>query len=234
MHAFNTTIMNQLYSNIHTLYSRRRMIARLEITPEEYIAAFVPEEARGLFRDITPWILHEKQTHRWELTIDGTPLNATVVMPLDSNKQAPLPPVPRNLALQPDAPEEVVERIHYWANRGGDTSREFGRVNKVLNMMNDGFSRNVIRYYWPTIIPLCGVHHATKGVAEELQELRVPARPKPLPSGLLKACRQTAETISAAQLIPTDVEPTESGNIRIDIAQGQHYTEPFGTFYGVS
>ena len=231
--AFSNTIINNLHSNIRTLYHRRKQVGKLVLTNEEYIQTFVPHEARELFRDITPLMAFDKFFYRWDLPrYDNSALNAT----LHIDSHAPVP-VPRELRMQPDAPKEIVERIYQWTEHGGDVSRDFGRVGRVLSILNENFSRTAIRYYWPTILALCSENPQTKDLVQELQEMRQPVKLNPLPLGLPLACRQTAETIATARLIPADIDETTlphelAGRVTIGIVEGQHYIEPFGAFYG--
>ena len=235
--AFGNQIMEKLHSNVRVLYNRRKKIGRLTLTNEEYLQTFVPREARDLFRDITPLIAVERFGHKFELRTQGgnnPALNASIYMDL-----AHPMPAPRNLEIQPDAPTEVVERINQWFVHGGDVSRDFGRVTKVLTLLNENFSRVAIRYYWPTILALCSENPQTKHLVQEMQEMRQPVKLKPLPPGLPIACRFAAETISTARLIPADVENTPdeeetygAGRVLINIVEGQHYYESFGDFYG--
>jgi hypothetical protein len=233
--AFNNSTINNLQNNVRTLYYRRRMVGKLILTNEEYIQTFVPVEARDMFRDIAPLVATERYNHKFELRLqhDKPALNAYLHM----SEVGVTPPVPRVLHIQRDAPKEIIERMVTWSERGGDVSREFGRVSKVLEILNHSFSRVAIRYYWPTILAICSESDATKPLVQELQELRAPAKLKQLPPGLARAMRLTAETVATARLIPTDVDKEErinAGEVLIDIASGQQYTEEFGYYWGLA
>ena len=232
--AFNNATINNMQGHVRQLYYRRKKIGRLTFTFEEYIKTFVPQEARDTFRDAAPWAYASTRTHRWGLhTISGK-LNATLELREDGrNGQTYAPPVPRHIMIQKDAPTELVQRIHNWAELGGDVSREFGRVMKVLELLNASHSRVAIRYFWPTILAICSEGNNTKDIVKDLQDMRMPVRLKPLPPGLLIACRQTAETIASAKLIPADIADDESGEVVIDIVAGQQYEEPFSTYWGL-
>jgi hypothetical protein len=104
---------------------------------------------------------------------------------------------------------------------------------KVLEELNQLCSKQTMRYYWPTIIAICSEHDSTKAYASELQELKTPANPKPLPRGLLLACKTTSETIATAKLIPVDAEVPEDGEVTLEVAAGRSFQEPdLGTFHG--
>ena len=230
-HAFNSTTYSQLQSNITALYHRRTRIGKLELTFEEYIQTFVPSEARQLFRDITSYVTSNVTSQHFTLYISGSPISSRVLF----RGGGKTPPFPRNMTIQPDAPNEIVDRIHSWYEHGGDASRDFGRVSKLLTFFNENFSRVAIRYYWPTILAICSEGEGTKHLVQELQELRTPVKLKPLPPGVAKACRQAAETIATTRLIPTDVEDsTEIGEATISIISGQQYDEEFDSFFGLS
>ena len=228
--AFNLSTTNNLQSNIRSLHYRRKHINKLELTFEEYIQSFVPSEMRDTFRTITPWVTVNNYSERFELRLPGSTVQA--VLMLKDGENTPL--IPRHMTIQPDAPIEIIDRIHAWHERGGDVSRDYGRVSKLLSMFNENFSRVAIRYYWPTIIAICSESDYTKDLVKELQELRTPAKLKPLPPGVAKACRQAAETIATARLVPADAgENIKVADVTIDIVSGQHYNEEFGDFYGM-
>ena len=230
-HAFNSTTCSQLHYNITTLYLRRTRIGKLELTFEEYIQTFVPTEARQMFRDITSYVTSSVSSQHFELHISGSPVQSRVTLKGGSKT----PPIPRNMVIQPDAPNEIIDRIRSWYEHGGDASRDFGRVSKLLTFFNENFSRVAIRYYWPTILAICSEGENTKHLVQELQELRTPVKLKSLPPGVAKACRQAAETIATARLIPTDAgENTETADVTISIVSGQSYNEEFGSFFGLN
>ena len=227
MPAFNGEIVNKIANNIHALFQRRSRVGGLHLTNEEFIQTFVPTEARDVFRYITP-LLSNGSARKFQLATSAGEL-AVYAIP----RGTPSPPVPRIMVIQPDAPQELVERINYWITHGGDVSREFGRVTKVFTELNAQCSRVAMRYYWPTILALCSESDATKGIVKELQELRTPNKLHSLPLGLMKACRLTADTIATARLLPADVEmPVYSEGMEITAVPGQKYEEDFGTFYG--
>ena len=228
--AFNASIINSLQHTIRQLYLRRMRVGKLSLTSEEYIHTFVPSPAREIFRDIAPWEINARRSSAWNLPLAEGRINAT--LQINQGKHAlPLPLYPD---IQADAPNEVVQRIMDWAMKGGDASREFGRVNAVLEKLNTSYSRVTMRYYWPTILALLSESNSTKQLVPELQDLRAPANPKPLPHGLLQACRQTAETISSVRLLPPDTSEEDPGEVSINIMTGQEYKEPFGRFFGLS
>jgi hypothetical protein len=236
--AFNADTINQLYNNIRTLFNRRQAIAAMPLTHEEYLNVFVPANLRDAFRAVAGTI-DNKTFRNWKWLSSPNahasgPVLGDEMLACSIKFNALAPPVPRVLEVQPDADPEILERIGAWIERGGDCSREFGRVNLVLASLNKEFSRVAIRYYWPTIIALCNADRSTLSLGKELQELRMPAKLKPLPRGLLTACRQTSETVAIAQLLPEKVEDqAEKSDISISIQTGQYYREPCGTFYGM-
>ena len=241
--AFNNVTMNSLNNNIRALYYRRKKVGKLYLTFNEYLNTFVPREVRGVFQEIAPWLDTSRGNHRWEL-FNPTPtleapyegatekIQCTMQMHVHHNKPMP-PPIVRMPTIQADAPKEVTERIYTWATHGGDVSREFGRVAKVLEILNASYSRTAIRYYWPTILAICSESNATKELVQEMQELRTPAKLKPLLPGLPQACRLTAETIATARLIPADIEEVEGEEITIDTVSGQTYKETVRDVLGV-
>jgi hypothetical protein len=232
MPAFGNNTVWAIRDNIRTLYTRRKKIGQLALTHEEYILTFVPSEARQLFRDISLYVDSQSHSHRFTLTNLAKPTEATLY--IRDTKEKRQPPIGRTLELQPDAPKDVLDRIAYWAANGGDPSCEFGRVAKVFDLLNSKCSKKTMRYYWPTILSIMSEREDTKIMAKDLQDLRMPAKPEPLPRELLEACKLTAETIAGAKLIPATIKEAEPGEVMIEIKVGQTYIEPFAHFYGMT
>ena len=234
MPAFSQSTFHQLHQNIRALWFRRQRVGKMHLTHEEYINTFVPLEAREHFVAVARHVQSRPQWHElhWP-TADGARLKLNLL--LDSKIDRPAPPYMREHVVQPDAPQDVVDRINSWIVTGGDAHRDFARVGVLLGKLNDSCSRNTIRYYWPTIIPICAEHQDTKRYAEELAALKPPKKPAPLPRGLQQACRLTAETITTTLLIPADVQDQGWGEATIQVAHGQRYSEPdLGAFNGLS
>jgi len=232
MPAFSQTTLSALHSNIRLLYTRRCQVGKLFLTHEEFIASFVPLEARDLFRDIAQYMSPDTRVHRFKLAVGGTEEQAYIHM---GDLGGRTPPVPDKIRIQRDAPPEIVRRIEAWMASGGNPSRDFGRVAKVLNTLNGFCSKNMVRYYWPTVIAIASESETTQQMAKDLQELRVPASVRSLPTGLLAACKQSAETIATARLISKDIISTDPvGGVHIDIVPGQSYNEAHGMFYGIT
>lgn len=234
MPAFSFNTVYQIHQNVHTLFRRRLAISRLTLTHEEYIQLFVPAPQRQLFRDIAPFngLGHTYVTGELDLgQFRDEPLKGHLYIGGVCNNA---PPLVKDLAVQHDAPPDVIARIKTWLENGGDVSRDFGRISKLLTMLNEGFSRGAIRHYWPSIMALCDGNEATIPLIAELQSMR-PNATKPLPPGLVQACRKTAETISTARLIPDDVKEQEWGEVTLEVTRGQTYKEEgLGTFYGMN
>lgn len=234
MPAFSQSTLNQLHQNIRALWFRRQRIDKMHLTHEDYINAFVPIEAREHFAAVAHYVQSRPAWHdlNWH-TPDGQKIKLSLL--LDSKAGRPAPPYMHQHVLQPDAPGELIGRINNWLVTGGNSSRDFARVGVLLNKLSDSCSRNTIRYYWPTIIPICAEHQDTKRYAEELAALKPPKNPDPLPRGLQLACRLTAETITTTLLIPTDAQDQGWGEASIQVAFGQRYNEPdIGPFLGMS
>lgn len=233
MSAFGNNYRFTIVNNIRGLYQRRLQLSRLALTYDEYINTFVPPEARQLFRSMAPYNGCTSYV-RGELDLNqfGHDANASLHIRSD-HKHKFAPPLVRGLELQPDAPPEVVERFKHWLENGGDVHRDFARVVVLFTRLSESYSRSAIRHYWPTIMALCDGHEDTKHLIQELQVMKAPPAPKPLPPGWAAACRKTAATISTAQLIPAEVEGREIDEVLIQVNSGQKYTEEgLGTFFG--
>lgn len=232
MSAFSYSVRYKLVDNIRTLYNRRKVLSRLLLTHEEYIDTFVPAEARQLFRDVMPY--HDNSGYL-RGKIDLRPFGGEQGQLWLRGDRKACPPLVKDLTAQPDAPADVVERIKSWIENGGDAHRDFGRVTSVFTYLNDNYSRAALRHYWPSIMVLCDQNDETKYLVQELQTMRPPVNLKPLPPGLVQACRKTASTVSTAQLIPTDVSGAEIEEVSIEAVCGQQYREDgLGEFFGLS
>lgn len=233
MSAFSNSYRYMIENNVRQLYARRRAIATLELTFDEYIETFVPARHRQLVRDMRPLNGHTNMVSgQIDLTQFGYEATATLYIN-GADSANPPPPLIRGLEAQPDAPPEVIQRIHAWIENGADVHRDFARVISLFRAMNEKFSRAAMRHYWPTIMALCDGNDGTKDLIPELQVMKAPAALKPLPPGYLDLCRKTAATVSTAQLIPTDVEHKALAEIGVVVNGHQVYEEPgLGAFYG--
>jgi hypothetical protein len=151
MPAFSAATYMQLQGNVRSLYYKRKLLSRLSLTHEEMIQTFVPTEARQLFRDVRPYQASYPYTHELDWSMAQETVKTHLRM-FDRGLGAP--PVPRNIRVQPDASQEVVEKINFWISNGGDVSRDFGRVMRVLEKLNELCSKQTMRYYWPSIIAI--------------------------------------------------------------------------------
>jgi hypothetical protein len=227
MPAFNADFSRKIVANIRTLFHRRNKVGDVYLSDEEYLATFVPAAARDLFREVGPLIAKPVSRSRFNMSMLGS---AQAVLHLHGTTS---PPVPRRLEIQPDAPGDVLARINSWIENGGDVSRDFGRVVKVFEVLNREHSKVSMRYYWPTILALCSESPDTKDMARELQHLRTPTTLRSLPPGLATACKQAANTIATARLLPTDTTaPVYTDGATLLVVHGHTYAEDFATFSG--
>ncbi|MCK1741370.1 hypothetical protein IVA80_10960 [Bradyrhizobium sp. 139] len=224
--------MSTLRENIRELYQRRSRIGRLTLTHAEYLATFAPREARQLFVDIAPYV--------------GKPGGGTALAWLhgdevvkfwmwrDSSKDRPAPPGLGQHYLQPDAPLEVIERINTWLDRGGNISRDYGRVVATLIKLNELCkSPSQIRFFWPSLMQICAENAMTMSLVNELQSIR-PPQGLTLPAGLQRACRLTAETLATVALLDKNTPEADYGDVNIVCTEGQKYNEPdLGDYHGM-
>jgi hypothetical protein len=235
MSAFSWGTVNQITQSIRQLYYRRRQVGRMELTHEEFLQLFVPATNRELFRMAAP--AADFTSNVWSRFVIESPVHGTITTSiwLRDVEDSFAPPRPRNPTIQPDAPEGLRAKFDSWIANGADSSRDFGRVQKVFQMLNEHCSKQTMRYYWPSIIAILSEDDNTKGFAAELQQLKTPANPKPLPAGLLQACRKTAETISIVQLIDKNFQRSGMAPpIMMEVVAGQMYDEPIGKFHGLT
>lgn len=228
MTAFNYEKANQINSNIHTLFWRLKMVSKMTISHEEFLQLFVPAEDRDMYRSIAVRANVGGSVTRFQWG------DTHLRLRLNHQTGAFPPPVPRDMSLQGDAPEELLNRIRTWMVSGGDASRDFGRVRAVFTKLNETLSKAQVRFVWPTIMALCNVNDVLAPLALEMQDLKASGG-APLPRGLLLACRKTAATISMTCLIPADIAEREPGEVTIEAADGGGYTEDgLGDFNGLS
>jgi hypothetical protein len=228
MSAFKSNYVHQINANIQTLFYRLKIVSKMTISHEEFLQLFVPEEHRDTYRSIAVMAHTGSPFARFQWG------DTHLKIRLNHLTGSYPPPVPRDMVLQGDAPEELVERIRTWMVSGGDASRDFGRVRAVLNKLNEELTKAQVRFVWPTIMALCNVNDVLAPLALELQDLKA-AGGAALPRGLLLACRKTAATISMTCLIPTDITEREPGEVTLEAADGASHTEDgIGDFYGMS
>jgi hypothetical protein len=234
MAAFPSHAIHRLQENVKLLHERRKKAGRMVLTHDEYVQLFVPPESREHFRAIAYLMPKTFSSDKFEWSRDSEKLEMRMIRN-GEDPGRPIPPPMAEYRIQPDAPADLVARVNEWLDRGGNISRDYGRVAALLGNLNAICSRQAMRYYWPTIISICAQNADTKDYAEELHALKTPAAPKPLPHGLLAACRATAETVNTTLLIPADApDPGYSGaDVTLTVAH-QGYTEPgLGTFWGL-
>jgi hypothetical protein len=236
MAAFNYSVTQQIYNNIRALYFRRCQVGKMLLTHDEFLQLFVPATDRELYKAIAP-LAHVEYHMRAPFVFDAPGHGTLKGMVVSRDVPGSFaPPIPRHPVIQPDAPEELRERFFSWINNGPDVSRDYGRVYKVFQELNENCSKHTMRYYWPTIIAICAENEMTKRYAAELQELKMPLSPKPLPAGLFQACKKSAETISTVQLLdPSNFSAPDLQKqpLTIEIVAGQEYKEPVGRFFGM-
>src|SRR4051812_20126618 len=194
MPAFKDKVLSRLRENIRELYQRRCRIGRLILTHDEYLATFAPREARQLLADVAPYVA--KPNGGTTLMWSHGDEKVKFWMWRDTSPDRPAPPLLGQHYLQSDAPLEVIERVNTWLDRGGNISRDYGRVAATLFKLNELCkSPSQIRFFWPSIMQICAEHETTRSLGSELQTIRSP-QGLTLPAGLQKACRLTAETMS--------------------------------------
>lgn len=234
MSAFSSNHRYAIESNIRTLFMRRRALASLSLTNEEYISTFVPVEARQLFRDISPYTGGLYSIGSRTACFNQFGYATTLALHINGGEEKAIPPLVRNAEIQPDAPPSVLDRIKSWLDNDADVSRDFGRVLATFNYLSDNYSRAAIRYYWPTILVLLADNEQTKPILDEIQAMRMPTSLKPLPPELVAACRKTAATVSTAQLIPHDIMQRPADSITLKLPTGLVHREGALVFVGMS
>lgn len=233
MPAFKDSVLNRLRENIRELYLRRSRIGRLTLTHEEYLATFAPREARDLLAAAAPYVEKPNGGVTFWLRYDNGE-QVKLWMWRDTSPDRPAPPAVRQPTIQPDAPAEVLERFDTWLSRGGNISRDYGRVAATLYKLNELCkSPSQIRFFWPSIMQICAEHETTRGIGDGLQTLRSP-QGLVLPAGLQKACRLTTETLSTVALLDKDTPEAPYGEVNITCTEGQKYEEPdLGEYHGM-
>jgi hypothetical protein len=230
MSAFSYGAKNQIRQNIAALFERVRAVSKTPLTHEQFSSLFIPAEHRGMYREMAQlasgWS-HNSTSVKWG--------SVTLKFAMNNWDAKRALPIPRDVALQHDAPAELVSDITSWAANGGDVSGDYGRVMALFDYLNDNLTKGQIRFVWPSILTVLGVTDIMSETLKDLQEIRVPSKPPELPRGLLAICRKTAGAVATASLIPADVEPFKEGEGYIEVANGQKYTEEgLGEFHGLS
>lgn len=187
---------------------RDRMIAHLRpnLTYEDFLRLFVAPDEREICR-LAPTVCNLYQTRSAAVpNALGLPL---LSLHMDDSKGTSAPLIPKNLAIQDDAPSELVARITPWVIERLSIGTDFGLVKVVLARLDHECTGgpSQLRYMWPSILSLCSLDENLTPFADAIRGLRQPKSIPSLPPEWRDACRQSAATIAAALLLPTTAPP---------------------------
>lgn len=232
MAAFNASTMYAINQNISTLYRRLKAVSTKKLTYDDFLNLFVAAEHRTMFKTIGPLLYTSYHNSALVVWPDNTGLTFT----LHDNQRVPMP---RRLSMQPDVPPELVQSITDWIERGGNASREAGRVRVVVAQLNAMCTRQEMRYFWPSILPLLTFNESNSmccEIAKQLADVKVPKNPPPISPGLRIALRKATETVAVMNLLPADIEDKAAGTeVTVTVAEGGTYEEPgLGSYTGMS
>ena len=230
MPAFSYAVKGEIENNIRIMYARLRAVSFKSLTNDDFLRLFVPAVDREMYGKMIGKVqpIHCHAHYEW---LTGTDLVFTL--------RGAGGLIPTCMALQPDAPADLLDAITKWTQQGGDASGDCGRVMKLFEVLNEKCSKQQMRFLWPSILTILGLNDEKtnlKQLAIEMQELKAPKKPPELPMGVMQACRRTSETVAMCSLIPHDVlsRPTDEGAVVLRTLASRSYSEPgLGHFIGM-
>lgn len=201
MAAFSSNNITGLEANIYALYRRMWRAVVKNLTVDDFLNLFVAPEHHAAFKALGPLINRSPFEQQIKFMWGDTQL--VYAVPVDT----PIP-TPRCAMLQPTAPPELIASTDNWLMQGGNVGRDLGRVRAVLWYLNEKCSRQELRYFWPSILPLLVVDEHKKDlceIAKQLADVKVPKSPPALPPQMRVHLRKATETVAMASLLPPDI-----------------------------
>lgn len=232
MAAFSFVDAHLLRSNISKMFNRLNMVSTTTLTHEDFLTLYVPEQQRDDFRKMSGLVARADRRiveHTWYRPDHK---DVELHFTLNETPTSPCPLVPRECNLQPDS-GAVRAKIDEWLENGVHASRDFGRVLRVFERLNDECSAQMMRFYWPSIMAIAAEDDSTQKINERLRSMSGVTR-NPLPHGMQGAIRKASESVTAATLLSKDMVAPPRGQVTLRVCAGQKYTEPgIGSFTGL-
>jgi hypothetical protein len=208
MPAFHHDVLDRMRSLIAKVSTQIRTHGKPNLTVEEMVTAFWPEELREQSVEVTKLF-----NASWD--------NALVLrMPTRSPVKAlrfqfvghPAPAVPKEPLRLSKADPVVANKINDWAEHEVSTAQNYGLVTRVLEELNNRCtSAAQVRFFWPAIIQL--LDHVegddqpalkARALAAKLRMAKPPARLPSLPVGLREVLQQTGGYVTGGLLTETN------------------------------
>lgn len=220
--AFGNSFYN-LSKAVDELHARLVAHDELTLTHEEYLELFVQEEYRASFMEVAQRVARRHSSMfrvKWELNDYTFLAKVELDVTLCDVDGVRHPFVPDPVFMRFEEGSALIERVTSWVTRRFHLGLEFGRVRKVLNLMNSLCDTpEQVRYYWPAVQTLC-----KQAALDELVDRIQVGRPSSKPPGLAlrEACRVTSGTITGASLVDPVSASSQTAPCSITFADGSY------------
>jgi hypothetical protein len=200
------------------LMTRMTNLYKIDLTHDEFLALFAPEEDHRILREAARVIATDGG---WHYTDFEGALSGSVELAFKVTKVNDyVPLMPRGTVIREDAPKQLVQRIDERLYKQIEVRLEFSRCERLLYWLNANCaSTRQIRFLWPSILTLCSIDPELEEFGNRLRELKRPSSLPVLTCPHVKAAfKLTAGTLTAASLLPP-AEPQVSYGCTLHITR---------------
>lgn len=197
--------LDPLYQEVRVMMARLTSRDRLILSYEEFLRAFVPRPLHECYMEVSQIAKRDRYANTFTLPWaqpQPTKAGGVFILEVQLHKldgvKPPLIPDPVNYFGGDDP--ELHERITSWVTRRWEVGASFGRVKKLLNILDERCIHPAhVRYYWPPILTLAARNDAFSSLLHNMGTKA--GSPPPLPPAVRELCRAAGATITAASLV---------------------------------
>ncbi|MGZ3672899.1 MAG: hypothetical protein ACXVCO_01195 [Ktedonobacterales bacterium] len=146
-------IPNGWSRGVEKLFERRLQHCRFTGTHQDYLDLFVRPEHHKAWMDVSS-MAQAPRDRNTMFNVEGkTGGKITLIVELSGSSWKPL--APNNPHIVNTAPPELVQSVTSWVTERWELGLEFGRIKKVISMLNTQVtSPGHVRYLFPSIVPV--------------------------------------------------------------------------------
>jgi len=224
--------MSYLLHAVKLQFARRcAALGDLVLTHDEFLELFVAPEHRRNFMQVAQLVV-DNYADRGQVTCsipDGVVTLQVELSEFEGVRPPFIPAGKLHVPFTADFTGGCAYNICSWAKERYELGVEFGRVNKVLNILNKKLrTPQQVRYYLPAIRTLCSEFPSgLYSFANEIAEVNC-SRPPPLPVEVRDACRVVAATITVSSLLETPEEVKKRYPMKLDFVHAPSVASPIG------
>lgn len=174
-------------------------------THDDYYNLFVPSELHQALRDV---VEHACLPPYYEnsFRVFWPHIHKLIEVTVNKYNDHKQPLIMKLNALQPSAPQELIDRVTSIVTERWQINTDFGRVKGVIRALNKYCdTASQMRICWPQIVTLA-LRAELYYLVEKMQ--CIPRELIVLPFPIRKACQKAAITITQAQLLSDVERPT--------------------------